>query len=581
MNLIDIYNNSLNPIDDKATMKKLLEAYSNLNGHSFYSKLVDFTVKDKIHGRYNVYYSDKLFSTLFNKWKNSIVSMTRPEFIDLYLNGSYGQDLVVLRKFLKTVEDVKTQKEANEIMYHKYDDEVLNEAMDKYRYTAFGEGSGWEHINSKYLTAKKDKHPNIEHRLYLNTNSTDTHELLCYFIEKCDKYKIPYYYKFDFEGRRDDTIVIYSDTERLKDYIKILREIKQEHEELIGRCKNPPILTAKIDGWIGYGSEPDRTKEGKLQSFNGVRSPLIYSAIDNKTKDWIYNHKDIQISYGNIKQSFQDFLIDKIIDEVYNNLEYDYNFFHKVWKDRSEKEIEKQIGFTKEDLSSKEIKNYIYKYVRNYINGNMDIIFKEKKKVEPLKIPTKYNKNIKVNNDMIQNIIGKIALEINKSDSSFIPSIIKEIKEKSPKVGVDPNNISFDIKARNKLFEYDKNNKSEKIVENNINQEQVVNQKPVIQDDKKNVVTKIPEDKKPQPVVQKPDDKKLPAIIKEPINQTSVDNTQNNKVDLENMLDEYIPGTNIRKPRYRKVNETDEEYEKFLEEYYSKYFTEEQMGRKK
>ena len=47
------------------------------------------------------------------------------------------------------------------------------------------------------------------------------------------------------------------------------------------------------------------------------------------------------------------------------------------------------------------------------------------------------------------------------------------------------------------------------------------------------------------------------------------------------MLDEYIPGTNIRKPRYRKVNETDEEYEKFLEEYYSKYFTEEQMGRKK
>ena len=312
MNLTDIYNNSLNPIDDKATMEKLLEAYSNLNGHSFYSKLVDFTVKDKIHGRYNVYYSDKLFSTLFNKWKNSIVSMTRPEFIDLYLNGSYGQDLVVLRKFLKTVEDVKTQKEANEIMYHKYDDEVLNEAMDKYRYTAFGEGSGWEHINSRYLTAKKDKHPNIEHRLYLNTNSTDTHELLCYFIEKCDKYKIPYYYKFDFEGRRDDTIVIYSDTERLKDYIKILREIKQEHEELIGRCKNPPILTAKIDGWIGYGSEPDRTKEGKLQSFNGVRSPLIYSAIDNKTKDWIYNHKDIQISYGNIKQSFQDFLIDKI-----------------------------------------------------------------------------------------------------------------------------------------------------------------------------------------------------------------------------------------------------------------------------
>ena len=41
----------------------------------------------------------------------------------------------------------------------------------------------------------------------------------------------------------------------------------------------------------------------------------------------------------------------------------------------------------------------------------------------------------------------------------------------------------------------------------------------------------------------------------------------------------YIPGTNIPKPRYRKVNETDEEYEQFLEEYYAQYFTEEQMNR--
>ena len=49
--------------------------------------------------------------------------------------------------------------------------------------------------------------------------------------------------------------------------------------------------------------------------------------------------------------------------------------------------------------------------------------------------------------------------------------------------------------------------------------------------------------------------------------------------NIEDMLEENIPGTNIPKPRYRKINETDEEYEQFLEEYYSRYFTEEQMNR--
>ena len=60
---------------------------------------------------------------------------------------------------------------------------------------------------------------------------------------------------------------------------------------------------------------------------------------------------------------------------------------------------------------------------------------------------------------------------------------------------------------------------------------------------------------------------------------TNQNNNQRN--DLEEMIneEEFIPGTNIPKPRYRKVNETDEEYEQFLEEYYSRYFTEEQMNR--
>ena len=40
----------------------------------------------------------------------------------------------------------------------------------------------------------------------------------------------------------------------------------------------------------------------------------------------------------------------------------------------------------------------------------------------------------------------------------------------------------------------------------------------------------------------------------------------------------YIPGTNILKPRNRGYEETDEEYVKYLEEYYNKYFPKESKG---
>lgn len=45
------------------------------------------------------------------------------------------------------------------------------------------------------------------------------------------------------------------------------------------------------------------------------------------------------------------------------------------------------------------------------------------------------------------------------------------------------------------------------------------------------------------------------------------------RVEMETMLnDDYIPGTNIRKPRDKKPNETEAEYLEYLESYYASYF---------
>ena len=46
-------------------------------------------------------------------------------------------------------------------------------------------------------------------------------------------------------------------------------------------------------------------------------------------------------------------------------------------------------------------------------------------------------------------------------------------------------------------------------------------------------------------------------------------------VEMSSMLnDDYIPGTNVRKPRGKNPNETEDEYLEYLEKYYGSYFPE-------
>ena len=59
------------------------------------------------------------------------------------------------------------------------------------------------------------------------------------------------------------------------------------------------------------------------------------------------------------------------------------------------------------------------------------------------------------------------------------------------------------------------------------------------------------------------------------VTDNNTNNTQQDTNEIDEMIDdniEYIPGTNIPKPRDRGVYETDEEYVEFLKNYYEQYF---------
>lgn len=462
MELMELYNQVQNPIEDPKVIEKLINVYANSSKKfgGFYGQLTKTVEKEHNKGQYHIADADRFYSMMFNKWKNSIVSLTREQFAELYKNGSYGQDFIKMRNFLRTVPDVKTQKEADDIFFGKYDDKELEDALEKYKWTAFGEFSGWVHVCSRHVTAKQDKYPNVEHRLYLDTESFDTYKMLNLLVEKCDEHHLPYYFKFDQFANRDDTIVIYSSTENLTKYVELLQEIKKEHPDLVSRAKEPPVLTGKIDNWIGYGSEPSRTPDGKNHSFNEIRSNAIELAIDKITKKWIMEHRNMQITYHGQKLLFQDYIAKQSAERMIEKLEKSFIDCEKNYQKREQKtgktynknDIITKLGYTLQDVRSSVFKDNVYKYIRSQMETCLLSICNETySDMTSIKMNVRNGKQIYFNESDLGGIIRELSVNISKKDPNFARDVHSAIIANARQYGIDTNKFCFDIKARERM----------------------------------------------------------------------------------------------------------------------------------
>lgn len=459
MELMELYNQIENPIDNPKVIEKLITVYANsskgLGG--FYGQLTKTVSKEYNKGEYYQKDADRFYAMMFNKWKNSIVAMTKDEFVELYKQGSYDQDFIKMRNYLRTVPDVSTMQEANDIFFSKKGDNDLEDALEKYRWTAFGSGSGWVHVCSRYVTAKKDQYLNVEHRLYLDTESLDTYKMITYLVEKCDEHHLPYYFKFDQFANRDDTIVIYSDTENLTKYVEILQEIKRDYPELVARTKEPPLLTGKIDGWIGYGSEPEKTPDGKLHSFNEVRTSVLESAIAQVTKNWIMNHRDMLINYQGQKVKFQDYITMKATESLISNLENKFISHEKIdkkiaqnnHKTYNQVSVIDRLGYTLQDVKSPQFKQSIYKILSERMEISLaNVCNGSYKNMAPIVISVRNGRQISFKGYDLEKVIQELAPTIARNDSNFTLSVQEKIKNKATQYGIDVDKFCFDIKAR-------------------------------------------------------------------------------------------------------------------------------------
>lgn len=462
MELMEIYNQIHNPIDDPRVIEKLINAYANLSKGfgGYYGQLTKTVQKEHNKGQYYREDADRFYAMLFNKWKNSIVAMTRDEFVQLYRQGSYGQDFIKMRNYLKNVPDVSTMKEADEIFYGNKGDKELESALDKYSWKSFGGGSGWIHVCSRYLTAKKDQYPNVEHRLYLDTESLDTYKMITYLVEKCDEHHLPYYFKFDQYANRDDTIVIYSSTENLTKYVEILQEIKKEHPDLVSRAKEPPVLTGQIDGWIGYGSEPSKTPDGKRQSFNEVRAKTLEHSIGTVTKQWIMSHRNQEITYQDQKLSFQDYVAMKSAEKLVADLEKRFLYYEEKDKKVAQRNgktynqltVIDGLGYALQDVRSSQFKQSVYRILKDHMGTLLPRICNGSyKDMDTINMTVRNGKKITFSGDDLETIIQRLSVNIAKNDPNFIPTIQATIKKEASQYGIDSEKFCFDTKAREKM----------------------------------------------------------------------------------------------------------------------------------
>ena len=427
----DLYNNISNPLDDDALLDYIIDCYSDNKTRYHLSQ------KKYHNGEYYPAKKDAYWVKMFNIWKNSVLSLNRNQINYATTNnpGYYG-DLGKLINYLRNMPEVKT---ADEFWALANDD---NNLISRYGFQTLGEFSSWHHIDSSELSFHTHRRPPIEHRLYLNSESVDTFDIATLFTDKCMARGIPFYYKFDDFANRDDSLVIYSSSKYLKYYIEILREIKKENPELCSRLCDPPSMTGKIDGWIGYGSEPERGSNGDLRSFNEVRSKAIDRALERTTHEWIFRNVNKRVRQGNRETTIGEIIESRIVNSLYNVYYKRLNDYKSRGNASAFYEL---YGLVEDDFTSGNFRNLLYYNIHQNFNSIINRGVQNSSSSPTITIHTRENKIIHVYYSNYEAQFKKMGSEIRRNDPSYKRSLKKNIEAEFQREGIDIKKSCFDV----------------------------------------------------------------------------------------------------------------------------------------
>ena len=273
-----------------------------------------------------------------------------------------------------------------------------------------------------HFWSKEFNQDDVSQRLYINAEYETTFNFLELFANKCEQIGIPFYFKtafFDYKSifrpyiaektslTRSESAVIYASNEYIVQYTNICREIKNEHPEF--KFYNPPVAAASIDGWLGYGAEPNHdicVQKGVSKSFNSVRTRILDLSISKGIKNFIN-------AYANQKFYADKIGNDILIDSLYGYLVSNYKIDNK------------------ESLYSFLISNR--EYFLNFLKQDVNSLTFDKHKI--------YANNVRMY--MFENYLVNI-----NAVYKFISDSIREI---SVEYGVDPDNFAINLSEQRRM----------------------------------------------------------------------------------------------------------------------------------
>lgn len=307
MNIAGFFDRLQNPLDDLNTVKKMVESYTF---GDMYLNVVKRNTEGKVTSTIDTKDEDEYFSSVFNEWKNYLNNLNLASLGGLINSAKSNRELVYIRKYLKDVPDVTTRDEVERILWTECPTNLKDIIARNDPFTA-PNVYPLIYAASSFINVGVPSQP-ARHRLYLNVDSDCTYLLANKLREKCNELKLQYEYKFQPDGTRDDSFVVYCTDENLMLFIDILEKLRKDNVRLKNGIKKPPILTAVYNGWLGYGEE----KENAKSSYNDLRAKTMVGILNEEFEKWLDVAMKNNVKSGGETMSFPEYLFRRLFSKA-------------------------------------------------------------------------------------------------------------------------------------------------------------------------------------------------------------------------------------------------------------------------
>ena len=448
MNLSEVYDRINNPLNVN-TVERLIQLYSKSS--LFYSGLTAMNNVNRDNHSSEDY--DKFHNGMFNEWKRQLLSITEEQAKVLYEKSIVDKDFIPLRNFVKNNKDINTEREFLNLIYK---DDKIQDIYDKYRWDSLDPMGFWTFVRSSSLVyLAKPTYMKTEHRLYVNTSGKDIYKFAVLFRNKCLEKDLPFDFKISDSPARDDKMVIFTDTEHLGSFLKVLYELKKENPDIMARMNEPPILSGKI-GFVGYGSEPLKLN-GKHRSFNEVRSEVIENTIEEKLISWYVNNRNLKqgdctLEEALVKETTR-YIINEMTKRFNNSIEFTSADCKKKGIPFSESSVERTLGYGRRDIDSPKLYESVKNAVRNQgLKYLYDGTLFHPKDMGGIEIPLPSGQKYYAFVTSIRNVMKTSLPGIMKFDKNFVLNVLNGIKSKCVANGIDPDKFCFDLDKKDMFF---------------------------------------------------------------------------------------------------------------------------------